>query len=153
MPSYTSLWVCVMQVNVSLIFYVVTISFLSSSWLLQLVNFTPELSQDNYCPWVVVKLLFWLGHKGWDLLFCHLVDVTFNISHGRVETRDPNNHRKAPSLTWAGWVLKIVKRIRLHWFYFILLRTTPPKSERNQHQITDWLWGKSQHFIYTESLT
>lgn len=53
-----------MQVNASLIFYVATISFLSSSWLLKLVNFTPELSQDNYCPWVAVKLLFWLGHKG-----------------------------------------------------------------------------------------
>lgn len=117
-PSCARLWVCVMQVSASLIFYVATLSFLSSSWLFQLVNFTPELSQDNFCPWVVVKLLFWWGHKGWDLLFCRLVDVTFNISHGRVKTRDPNNHRKAPSLTWAGWVLKIVKRIRLSWFYF-----------------------------------
>lgn len=63
-PSCTSLWVFMMQVNASLIFYVATISFSSSSLLLQLVNFTPELSQDNFCPWVVVKLLFWLGHKG-----------------------------------------------------------------------------------------
>ena len=112
----TSLWVCVMQVGALWLSMWPHSVFLSSSWLFQLVNFTPELSQHNFCPWVVVKLLFWWGHKGY-LLFCRLVDVTFNISHGRVKTRDPNNHSKAPSLTWAGWVLKIVKRIRLSWFY------------------------------------
>lgn len=46
------------------------------SGVLELLHWIPRLPQRNSRPWVNAKIVFFWGSNSWELLFCHLTDVT-----------------------------------------------------------------------------
>lgn len=64
--------------------------FFCSSGVLELLHWTPRLSQRYSCSWVMAKIYVLWGNDSRELIFCHLTDVTLKYFGFRIYTLNDN---------------------------------------------------------------
>lgn len=68
----------------------------AESFLLELLHWTPRLSQRYSCSWVMGKIYVLWGNDSRELIFCHPEDVTLKYFGFRVYTL--NNNARLPQI-------------------------------------------------------